>query len=119
MTTNFQNAQSRRGPGAPATGAAEKQSVWTTNIRLFDRITPAKVAMLARTMQTMLKAGMPLNASLLKLADMTYGDSPKLATILRQVHRNVETKGLELGDAFRPYERQLGPIFVELVDAGA
>lgn len=120
MTTNFPDTRDRRPASAPAAaGTSEKQSVWTTNVRLFDRITPAKVAMLARTMQTMFTAGMPLNESLLKLADLTYGDSPKLATILRQVHHNVEKKGLELGDAFRPYERQLGPIFVELIDAGA
>ncbi len=98
---------------------APRGSIWTEQIRVFDRIRPLDIADFARSLRTMINAGLPLNDALEKIAETIETESPKLATIVRQAHFNIERRGMELGDAFRPYSGELGFIFVELLDAGA
>ncbi len=94
-------------------------SDFTRRIEFSRRTKPEHVVYFARNLDTMLRAGVALNEALVKIADTMASDAPSFAAIIRQAHYNVEQRGCELGDAFRPYERRTGPVFVELLDAGA
>src|SRR5262249_4930237 len=108
-------------PTTAPTAAAKvirRRSIWKRSISLGRPSAPELIVALARNLNVMVNAGVSVAMSLEKIAETMESDDDHLATILRQAQYNVQSKGMELGDAFAPYARYLGDPFVELMNAG-
>lgn len=100
------------------TTAPRTAPIWTRKISIGTGVSHDHIVQFARHLGLMEDASVPLSLSLDKIALAMESDSPRLATILRQVAVNVQKYGMSLSDAFRPYARVVGDTFIELIAAG-
>ena len=82
---------------------------------MFRRIRAQEVATMIRQLSTLLKAGLPLVASLTALVDQI--DNTSLKKIISQVREDV-TEGNSLADAMAYHPRVFPNLYVNMVRAG-
>jgi len=78
-------------------------------------VTPTDVALIARQMATMMKAGVPLVQSLDIIG--TGNDKPSVQQLVLEIKNDVEG-GTNLADALRKHPRHFDDLFCDLIGAG-
>jgi len=78
-------------------------------------ITPGDIALFARQLSTMMKAGVPLVQSFSIVAE--GADKPALKSLIKEIQMDVES-GLSFGESLLKYPEQFDHLFCNLVIAG-
>lgn len=110
------------GPAAPKPAAPEepapkkfevnKISLW---LEKFSSIPISEKLFFVQYLGIMLKAGIPLSASLQTLAKQTT--NKRFSKIIGEVSKNVE-KGVSFTESLRPYEKVFGQLFINMIESG-
>lgn len=83
--------------------------------QMFEKITPADVAIFTRQLATLIKAKIPLSDALSACVDQV--EKPKLRKILAKLKTDVN-EGSSFADSLEDYQEVFGPLFANMVRAG-
>jgi general secretion pathway protein F len=83
--------------------------------QMFEKITPADVAIFTRQLATLIKAKIPLSDALSACVDQV--EKPKLRKILAKLKTDVN-EGASFADSLEDYQEVFGPLFANMVRAG-
>jgi type IV pilus assembly protein PilC len=94
---------------------AEKRSLQSINLTLWERVSLSDLAIFSRQLATMVSSGMTILRALFVLEEQV--ESNKLKETIVAVRRDVEA-GLPLSDALARHPKIFGPLFVAMTRAG-
>ena len=94
---------------------AEKRSVSSFNITIFERVTLSELAIFSRQLATMVSSGMTILRALFVLEEQM--DNARLRETIIAVRKDVEA-GLPLSDALARHPKIFNPLFVAMTRAG-
>jgi type II secretory pathway component PulF len=103
-------------PLSVRTGEEEAGSVSTLSQRLFHRITVSDLAVFTRQMASLLKAGLPMTATLSTLRRQC--DHPRLARIIQDIEERLTRDGGTLAEALDDHSSVFDAVYRGLVRAG-